>query len=225
MLSEVYQTILASEEFCLEFLYNHQVLSNNSIQDPGKHGKTCGSEVMIRIRTGKQGKKYPEYRCTIKKCRVRRSVGRGDKFFTWRDTLSRTNCKLSLCSIVELIYLWTSTKMTVEQLARETNFALRTKFDRPALMSEVPTIVVDSQQKYEGTHSHPVEIDESIFHGRCKYGKGRNLLCDAVTRNESEVRESERLSNPIAHCDIFDENVTDTYANVSGHLGFLYLPG
>ena len=112
-------------------------------------------------------------RCSLKSCQIRRSIRLTNKFFTFRQPNGIAKCNLSLCHIVELVYEWLYSRSTISQLIEKTGHASQTIIDWKNLMREVCSLSVNSQTKYNGTLSNPIQIDESSFCGKCKYKRGR----------------------------------------------------
>ena len=52
----------------------------------------------------------------------------------------------------------------------------------------VSTLILPNEEKYFGTADRPVQVDESFFSGRRKYGRGRLQSVD-TSKNSSEEHE------------------------------------
>ena len=68
-------------------------------------------------RRRQDGSLVPSLRCSNRKCQTFRSVRSGNPFFHWRDKNDNCRFRLSLCEILEIVFLWshrTSSQQAIE---------------------------------------------------------------------------------------------------------------
>ena len=99
LLREFYLTVVASDESAPLFLREKGILQ---VQD------SCGKcDGPMRLANKKsRGQDRMVWRCKRKGCQATKSTRTGNKFFTYTDLNSKLNSCLSLCKIMELVYLW-----------------------------------------------------------------------------------------------------------------------
>ena len=94
----------------------------------------------------------------------------------------KRDCKLSLQSILELVWLFLNTRTTVRDAAAATGHGTATVVEWWNNCRGVCSGVLKFQPKFKGTRDSPVQVDESYFAGKRKYRRGRILAGDRRTR-------------------------------------------
>lgn len=178
LLREFYCKVVLSEEAAVRFLREKGLLVELDAC------QKCDGPVTL-TKKKLRGKDLPVWRCRRKGCQAVRSVRRGNAFFTYTDINGKLNSKLSLCEILELVFLW-SIEMSLDIVAQHTGRDRHTVVDWFNYCREVCSrmVSVDRRGQMFGTIEVPVQIDESRFAGRRKYNRGRILAGDAAPDEE-----------------------------------------
>ncbi len=82
---------------------------------------------------------------------------------------------------------------TTREIEYNTGHSSSTVIDWLNLMREVCTHSVEAEPKMVGTAENPVQIDESYFSGRRKYGKGRLMRGNLDEQNENGDGNGEEI--------------------------------
>lgn len=182
LLKEFYVRVVADEQTCLDFLREKMLLAPVDAHDPCHK---CGTEMVEKRRKTRTGEWTPILRCPKKGCQTSRTVRDGNKFFHYTDLNGRANCKLTLCEILELVFMFIIElpARTVESL---TNRAPNTVIDWFSMCREVCTAVLAEKGKMIGTPANPIQIDEARFAGKRKYNRGRMLAGDMDAESEDD---------------------------------------
>lgn len=197
LLKDFYIEVISSEAACVEYLQNNLLLGDAEAQDPCHK---CGGEMSQKRRKTRKGDWIPIFRCTKTGCQTTRSVRTGNKFFFYTDLNGRMNCNLSLCAIMELMYLFIA-DMPLRNVVTLTGRSTNTVTDWFNMCREVCSSVISKRPQMEGTFQHPIQIDESRFAGRRKYNRGRLLTGDAQPVSEDEDAHVENARNHGARVD------------------------
>ncbi len=116
-----------------------------------------------------------------------RSARASNRFLFYVDSLGRINCKRSLKDIIKHVYYFFSVKkITVRELQRLIGSSERTIVDCNAQIREVCSLAIKKEPKIFGSMLVTIQIDESYFSGRRKYGEGRLLQGD---RSKSKTKK------------------------------------
>ena len=128
------------------------------------------------------------WKCKSRNCRTTTSLRYPNQFFYFTGKLGRPNCKLSICSIVRLEYFFVYSTCTVRQLEHICGNSSKTICGWFHLFREVCSLSINSLPQLVGTEENSVQIDEALFRGKAKYGRGRRLKGDPVDKNEDKSR-------------------------------------
>ncbi len=113
-------------------------------------------------------------RCKSRSCNNRYSIRSLNHFFHYEDKLGRRNSKTSLSNIIEIMYYFLHGRhLNVRQMREIVEHYHTTLVDWLTQFREVCALASQHGSKLVGTFQHPVQVDESYFSGRLKYGKGR----------------------------------------------------
>ena len=186
----LHDTVLSSEWNSVIHLQQFGLFNDESKDCPGTLAKPCTSSMRMRVRScGANRESTVSWICKKKSCRKSISVRDSNRFFSWTDKRGRSNSKLSIRKIVEIVYEFLYTTSTTEQLMLRLALSRETVITWMSLCREVCEQVVVCQTKYFGTELSPIQIDESMFGGRSKYKKGRLLSGDRISKNETQLRQ------------------------------------
>lgn len=169
------QSVLSSESKCVSFLQDHGLI-------PREKKCVCGRDMRSLNIKHKSGNHGVTWECTYYRCRKKQSVRSDCSFLAFKRSDGRIRCSISLCQLMHLLYLYLNTYSTCRQLHSITSIGLPTIVDWLNLIREVCTHSIVHSQKLVGTTESPIQIDESYFRGRRKYGKGRLLEGDYNTK-------------------------------------------
>lgn len=164
---------LRSEEACVRFLQKHGLFTEEEIKCPGKNSQACNS-MMRKVSINDT----LIWRCTKRSCRTKRSIRVTNSFFFYKDKNGKLNTKMSMCSIMMIVYLFIHTTCTLDQMEVMTGHSRATLVDWLALCREVCAKAMEMQPKMRGDRETPVQVDESYHQGRRKYKRGRLLAGD-----------------------------------------------
>ncbi|XP_076031863.1 uncharacterized protein LOC143019764 [Oratosquilla oratoria] len=158
------------------FLKEHDLLDEEHDADPCHK---CGAIMQDKRKRNRRGEFRPVLRCPRRGCQTSRSVHQGNRFFHYTDLNGKTNSCLSLCEILELVYLFIMDipcNTTVTLTGKSPN----TVTDWYNMCREVCGEIVSHRTRGQmiGTEEKPIQIDESRFAGRRKYNRGRLLTGD-----------------------------------------------
>ncbi len=181
IVDELVRDAISSEDVCLKFLRKFGIMAKTicPCYKPGYDGvmkeRRCSGRTILK--------------CTIKTCRSTKSIRKSNRFFHFKDKNCRPSSKLSLCDIVWLAYFRNSTTATIVQLSKVCGNSTNTVCVWNNLLREVCSLAIEQFHKLVGTTENPVQIDESYFGGKAKYGRGRRLKGDRIHRNESKAQQ------------------------------------
>ena len=146
----------------------------------------------------KKGKLWSsQFRCNHANCRKECSVTASCSFFL--------RAHMPISKVMEIIHLWLYGRYTVRDAAEVCGTTQNSIVRWWSMCRNVCTLVLDNEEKYVGTADQPVQVDESFFSGRRKYGRGR-LQSGDTSKNSSEEHE-------------FDDWVSAAGSGVSIHDG------
>ena len=104
LLKEFYRKVILTEEAALAFLREHNLLDTVQEADPCHK---CGSVMQEKRKRNRGGGEFkPVLRFPRKGCQTTRSVRTGNQFFHYTDMNNKVHCNLSLCEILELIFVF-----------------------------------------------------------------------------------------------------------------------
>lgn len=166
-LRELYGNVVCSESKTVEYLRGEGIFSE-IMPCPGWEAATCGYLMKLDM------KRY-RWRCYKPGCRKEVSMRAENYFFSFTDASGKPHSRLPLRDIVELMWFFLHSRMTSKQLAYVTGHGVQAVTDWKNLMREVCQQSLEAEPKMVGTATDPIQIDESFFSGRRKYGKGRLL--------------------------------------------------
>ncbi|MPC33493.1 hypothetical protein E2C01_026845 [Portunus trituberculatus] len=136
-------------------------------------------------------------RCCKRGCQKYLSVRQDNRFFHFTDVNGRLNSKITLCQILELVYLFVHnipnlTAATISGRGRN-----KCATDWFNLCCEVCSEIVSVNRRGQmvGTVDNPVQIDEGYFAGRQKYNRGRFLQ----GYNAAEKEDPDPVQNNRTH--------------------------
>jgi len=103
-----------------------------------------------------------------KGCQTSRSVRRGNTFFHYEDLNNKSNSKLKLTEILELVFFFVL-DIPLRSTATLTGRRQETVTDWFNMCREVCSSFVKKRPKMMGTVINPIQIDEARFAGKRKY--------------------------------------------------------
>ncbi len=101
-----------------------------------------------------------------------RSIRSTHPFFSYRDIGGQGRSNLSMRDVLRLVFTFTYISRTTVEKMKMTGNARQTIFEWHSLCHRVCGLWLDTRMKMSGN----VQVDESFFGGRRKYGKGRKLV-------------------------------------------------
>jgi transposase len=180
LLKEFYVNVISSEADCIRFLQNNALLGDVDAHDPCHK---CGSQMAEKRRKNRNGEFVPVMRCPKKGCQATRTFRSGNALFQFTDLNGRNNSHLTLCQIMELIYMFVA-ELPVTQVVALTSRAPLTVTSWFETLRDVSSQIIAKEQKMLGTRDNPIQIDEARFAGRRKYNRGRMLTGDFAPTSE-----------------------------------------
>ena len=196
LLKDLYRTVILNENVAVTFLREHQLLE----EPENVECHRCGSEMQQKRKRDRGGKFRPVLHCPSKGCQVTRSVRRGNAFFHYTDINNRINSNLSLCEILELVFLFVQ-EIPITSVTNLTGKSSATVTDWFNMCREVCSSIVTRRGQMVGTENNPIQIDEARFAGRRKYNRGRILNGDRAALSEDSDAEVENNRNHGARVD------------------------
>jgi len=154
--------LTASEKTSVEYLQQNGVISTSLM-----------SIDMNRFR----------FRCRKRNC-DRQIPMRSENAFLRFEGASRLRSGLPVNGVLELLWTFLYTRMTLAEVVYTTGYSEATVLVWNSRIREVCSRTIDNRPQMVGTERVPVQIDESFFSGRRKYGRGR-LLAGNRSRDES----------------------------------------
>ena len=130
------------------------------------------------------------WRCVNRSCKSTRSVRDWNAFFFHEDSLGRMNNKLSLCTIMEIVYSFLYTRGTLNEAIHRLGISKETVSDWYEYCRATMGRALELEPMMHGDAANPIQIDESYFSGRRKCGRGRLLQGD---RDRAASRESDDI--------------------------------
>ena len=174
LLREFYNTVILSEEQCVEFLRENQLLVQAADHPPCAR---CGHVMEQKRKRDRGGEFRLVLRCPQRVCQTTRSVRQGNAFFHYTDINGCLNSQLPICGIVELVYMFTI-DMPALRVVELTGKSRGTVVDWFNMCREVCTTIMRRRPQMLGTHTSPIQIDEARLAGGRKYNRGRILQGD-----------------------------------------------
>ena len=174
------RVLIRTDEGALDILQKQKVIPR-VLYCSGKSGRDCGGVMRVHVRR-KGKRRVRQFRCGHAKCRKEYSILSTSSFFS--------GACLSLSNILEIVHMWTYGRYTIREAALVSNHSQTSIVKYWVICRKVCTLIMDAQPKYVGTAEQPVQVDESFFHGRRKYGRGR-LQSGDRKKNESDDFEFE----------------------------------
>jgi len=113
LLKDFHIRVASSEQACTAFLREHQLLIDVNNIDPCHK---CGTEMREKRRKNRYGEFVSIFRCPKKGCQTFRSVRQGNAFFHITDLNGRVTCNLTLCEIMEIVFMFASKYLLFRRL-------------------------------------------------------------------------------------------------------------
>ncbi len=128
------------------------------------------------------------WRCSKKNCQNTLQIRGENRFFYYTESTGRRHSRLKLNEILEMQYFFLFTRMTVREAAYTTGHSQNTVIDWFNMMRKDCIRSIENQPKMVGTATNPVQIDESYFSRRRKYGRGRLMRGNLDENGTDEPR-------------------------------------
>lgn len=179
--------VLASEADCIRYLQDFGLF----LEAPtckGRNGIGCGTTMRETTRLLK-GEKVPVWRCPKRCCRTYCSFSSTNRFFHYTNVHGKSDRKISLTDVLQIVWLWAYSKMTITDAAAAAHVSKQTITDWWSMCREVCTLFVESRPKVKGTMEDPIQVDESYFAGRRKYNRGRLRRWDKKPKGEFQAQK------------------------------------
>lgn len=161
-LNILHDGVLTTELACVYFLQLSVVHSKEFIC-VGKGAMVCGNKMKLVSRKQNSGKYSAHWRCSKRNCRLKRSVRSTSAFFSYEDVQGRRKTKLSLCQIVQLLYLWLHTHCATRKLQPLMSLSSDTIIDWLNLFREVCSQSILNLPRLSDTPEVSIQIGESHF--------------------------------------------------------------
>ncbi|CAG0886181.1 unnamed protein product [Darwinula stevensoni] len=197
MLAREFYALIMSEESAVAWLQAQGVLQDPAVPPrctrPGCDGDT---QFITRQKRKPDGTiaTYPAFKCKRRGCRSTQSVRRPNEFFTYFDSRGRAHSNLSICAILELVFLWCNdvSQIDAKRLSGHSHQAVVDWFN---LCRDVPLRL---WERRAGGVGAIVQMDETLLRGRRKAHWGRLLQGDveaagngaSETDNDGEVESN-----------------------------------
>ncbi|XP_068232212.1 uncharacterized protein [Palaemon carinicauda] len=194
--AEFVRNVIYNEETAVAYLREKNLLDDPEVV--AINCDKCGS-VMKNKRRKVKGSFVPVMRCPVKGCQTFKSARTGNSFFHYSDLNNKTNCKLSLCQILDIVYFFVC-ETPIKYAEVITGRSHSTLVDWYNMCREVCTKIVQQKGQMVGTTTEPIQIDEARFAGRRKYNRGRLLqgnLGPESTDSEAEIENNRNHGNRI----------------------------
>ncbi len=131
-------------------------------------------------------------RCKSRSCNTRYYTRSLNRFFHNEDKLGRLHSKTSTSNIIEIIcYFLHGRHLSVREMQEIVRHSHTTLVDWLTQCCEICALAVQRGPKLVGTFQQPVQVDESYFSGRSKYGKSR-LMSGDVSNKKDERWDGKR---------------------------------
>lgn len=194
MLFSEFYSVIRSEESAAVFLRQHGLLDDETAP-PTCIREGCGGETKLYTRKKMKADgtetSYICFRCVKKGCQRMQSARRGNDFFTYRDVRGRAHSNLSICKILEIVFLWCH-GMSQIKVQSATGLCHQAVIDWFNLCRDVPARMWARRVKMGGPGT-TVQMDETLLRGKRKGNKGRLLLGDREPEAEDKSSEDEDL--------------------------------
>lgn len=151
---EFYTTVVANEIMCHGFVVEKGLLE--SAEDNATCHK-CDTEMQVKRRKCRNGEWMPIFRCPKRVRQTTRSARAGSRFFHFTDLNQRCNSGLTLCEIVELVFMFVlelPTQMVMDRTGRSKDCVT----DWFNMCREVCTAVLKTKRKMVGNAQNPIQI-------------------------------------------------------------------
>ena len=193
LLKEFYRRVILTKEAAVAFLREHNLLDALQEADPCHK---CGSIMQEKRKRNRGGEFQPVLRCPRKGCQTTRSVHTGNRFFYYTDMSNKMLCNLSLCEILELVFLFVL-DIPMSIATAFTGKSANAVTDWFNMCREVCSAIVSHQrpEKMVGTMDSSIKIDEARFASRRKYNRRRKLNGDNAPLSEDSDAEQENNRN------------------------------
>lgn len=101
--------VLESKSSFINFLGTFGIFDEGNSSCPCRFSSPCCAAMHRSIRKDNNGKQVPNWRCYKKTCETTRSIRHSNAFFMYKDVNGKSNSKISIRSIVTLVYLFVNT--------------------------------------------------------------------------------------------------------------------
>ena len=108
---DFYTNVISSEEACVSYLREKKLLPGGDGEGSGfctrlKDDVVCGGQLKDYMRKNRNGTYSKTLRCSKRGCQTYVSIRKNNRFFTYTDLNGRCSSSLSLCQIMELVWMW-----------------------------------------------------------------------------------------------------------------------
>lgn len=169
---EFYHNVISNENKAVTFLREHNLVDGIQKADPCYK---CGAVMQEKRKRDRGGEFRPILRCPRRGCQTSRSIRTGNKFFHYTDLNGKTNSKLSICEILELVYYFVSDIpiSTTQVLTGKSPNTVTKWFN---MCRKICGAVVSrcTRNQMVGTQKKPIHIDKIRFAGR-RYSKNSRI--------------------------------------------------
>lgn len=168
LLRDFYMKVVLNEETALAFLRDYDLLDDDD--DVARCSK-CGGDMVTAWERDRAGAEfYPVLRYRKKGCQAMHSVQTNNTFFHYTDLNNRANSKLTLCKILEIDFFLVL-EISMDDAMTLSGRCKQTITDWCNMRREICSSVMRARPQLMGTHLNPIQIDESYFAGKRKYGR------------------------------------------------------
>ncbi len=117
--------LVRNEETALKLLREHDALPMTKYC-PGKGQNVCNNLMRQRFKKTRKGNSTASWQCSKKNCHKELSIRFGNPFFYYSSAQGKCNAKLTLTSILELIWLFIYIRCTIREAASLTQHSSAT---------------------------------------------------------------------------------------------------
>jgi len=145
---DLYANVICSEEKAYELLQDEGVFSS-VLPCPGYDGSTCGHLMTMDLNRFR-------WRCFRRACLKQLPMRGENNFFFFEEENGRRHFRLSITSIIELIWFFLYARQTQKEVAYATDHSKPTVIDWYNLMRAVCSQSIETEPKMFGTPEQPV---------------------------------------------------------------------
>ena len=153
------RTMVPNKQAALSLLREEVVLPS-TVKCPGKGTIACGA---IMKQRKKKGRNNSTWRCPRRYCQKETTIRVGNPFLYYVTNPNKCDSKLSLESILELIWFFLHKNCSIRIAAIQTKHRTETVEEWWHTCRTVCSGVLEKEPIFKGTRERPLQVDESYF--------------------------------------------------------------